>query len=122
MFNLDVAELDNYYVGEHGWLVHNCSRAQIEAIADHAFNKHVFQQKDLSRLGASTPEQLANVIEQGISRAINSPIGDKVKVLDLNRTAYFDPLHGTITIVDARPGLGTIYKPDGGFPDFLRLR
>ena len=23
MFNLDVAELDNYYVGEHGWLVHN---------------------------------------------------------------------------------------------------
>jgi filamentous hemagglutinin len=26
MFNLDVAELDNYYVGEYGWLVHNCNR------------------------------------------------------------------------------------------------
>ena len=25
MFNLDVAELDNYYVGEYGWLVHNCT-------------------------------------------------------------------------------------------------
>jgi hypothetical protein len=23
MFNLDVAELDNYYVGEYDWLVHN---------------------------------------------------------------------------------------------------
>ena len=27
MFNLDVAELDNYYVGEYGWLVHNCNVA-----------------------------------------------------------------------------------------------
>jgi hypothetical protein len=26
MFNLDVAELDNYYVGKYGWLVHNQSR------------------------------------------------------------------------------------------------
>ena len=26
MFNLDVLELGNYYVGEYGWLVHNANR------------------------------------------------------------------------------------------------
>ena len=37
MFNLDVAELDNYYVGEYGWLVHN----QVPDINYH----HIFPQE-----------------------------------------------------------------------------
>lgn len=66
--------------------------------------------------------ELAHAIEGGILRAVKSPIGDKVRILNRNRTAYFDPLHETIIIVDKRPHIpGTIYKPDKGFKDFLDL-
>jgi hypothetical protein len=123
MYNLTVDEAHTFFVGDGQWLVHNCSREQAEAIADHAFNKHFAQQRDLARLGVSSPAELADVIEQGVQRALTSPIGDKVKILDANRTAYFDPLHNSIIIVDTRPGIpGTIFKPDGGFKDFLKLR
>ena len=99
------------------------TRSQIEGVADHAFNKHVFQKRDLSRLGVGSPQQLANTIEDGILRAVESPIGDKVRILNANRTAYFDPLHETITIVDKRLGIpGTIFKPDKGFKAFLELK
>ena len=78
-------------------------------------------QRDLDEL-VTSPEKLVKVIEQVIERAMSSPIKDKVRVLDANRTAYFDPLYNTIVIVDKRLGVpGIIYKPSNGFEDFLNL-
>jgi hypothetical protein len=59
MYNLDVATLDNFYVGEQGWLVHNtdpftAAELQIIQEAQHFFEPTVFQQfKDAFAAGSS---------------------------------------------------------------------
>ena len=42
MYNLDVANLDNFYVGEQGWLVHNTNPCGVLALGFHGDNTGMF--------------------------------------------------------------------------------
>jgi hypothetical protein len=101
MFNLDVAELDNYYVGEYGWLVHNANcptRALIRQFED-AFG--IDSVHGLRRHGAGT------TLEQQLWRAKTGYTPDGIWLGATNSTRFFnnaDLLDAYTTALNTRKG------------------
>jgi len=131
MYNLEVQSAHTFFVGQNGWLTHNCKlpygiNKSLDDIADriangHALGKH--GQKDLKRLGISSAEDLKDAILDGIKRAENSPLGDKVRTLSNGRRGFYDPENRTVIIIDPKSkDLWTIMIPDNPWKYFMGLK
>lgn len=124
LYNLSVARAHTYYVGEQQWLVHNSDCSVIaKSIASNtgrhdSFVKHVLVQGDLAGLELRTREQLAEFVDQILS----SP-NSYVRSLSGGRTAYWDPLHDVVVILNPNSAhQGTIFRPSEGISYFFGLR
>lgn len=112
-YDLDIADLDSYYVGagDEAVLVHNCGPA--ERIANgHAFEKHVVERGEFP--GIRTRAEFQQMIEDVMTNA------DEVRNLSGGRTAYWK--RGTVVIEN--PGAvdgGTVFVPTNGYAYFQGL-
>jgi hypothetical protein len=124
MFNLDVAELDNYYVGEYGWLVHNADRCftfrgltgqgaeqgllrgeLAELITEHAWLNR--NHGSVRTFGAITGDEFRGQVVNLLETATNNGF---YKQLDNGRVAFWD---GTNRFA--------IYNPNGPSTAFERM-
>jgi len=115
MFNLTVSEAHTYYVGNDGWLVHNCPTADATSIASAAAKhdamvKHVLVQGDMSGLGIRTREQLANFVDEVLAGK-----DTYVRQLSNGRSAYLDPNTNVVIVLNPNVSYkGTVFRPGDG--------
>ena len=121
VYNFEVADNHNYYVGRQGLLVHNqCAtitlRQLAQQIVKHAFKKHVLHQGEYPGWIRTTKQ-----LEQLVEKILMNPTA--MKNLSHGRVAFWDEASGTVIILNSKNvGQSTVFQPTNGLAYFNNLR